>query len=122
MTLSGISRGLHPEIALHDPAWKEQLWRILDLLFANPHVTPTLDEYGMFLAYAASLRSGDLSRQVGAVVVSHEGNVLATGANDVPKNGGGLYCGRTPSVAHKVLTNGTLGADSTRTKRSATKW
>lgn len=45
----------------------------------------------MFLAYAASLRSADLSRQVGAVAVSARGEVIATGANDVPKHGGGLY-------------------------------
>jgi deoxycytidylate deaminase len=45
----------------------------------------------MFLAYAASLRSGDISRQVGAVVMSREGEVIATGANDVPRSGGGLY-------------------------------
>lgn len=45
----------------------------------------------MFLAYAASLRSADLSRQVGAVVVSSEREVIATGANDVPKFGGGQY-------------------------------
>ncbi len=45
----------------------------------------------MFLAYAASLRSADLSRQVGAVVVSAMGDIIATGANDVPAFGGGLY-------------------------------
>ena len=45
----------------------------------------------MFLAFAESLRSADLSRQVGAVVVSSAGEVIATGANDVPRHGGGLY-------------------------------
>ena len=45
----------------------------------------------MFLAYASSLKSLDLSRQVGAVVVSKEGEVISTGANDVPKAGGGQY-------------------------------
>ena len=44
----------------------------------------------MFLAFAASLRSADLSRQVGAVV-SKNNEVLATGANDCPRFGGGLY-------------------------------
>jgi deoxycytidylate deaminase len=45
----------------------------------------------MFLAYAASFRSGDLSRQVGAAIVGEGGEVLAVGCNDVPRFGGGLY-------------------------------
>lgn len=69
----------------------EQLSRILDLLFSAPVVSPTADEYAMFLAYAASLRSADLSRQVGAVISNIYGDIVATGANDVPRFGGGLY-------------------------------
>jgi deoxycytidylate deaminase len=69
---------------------KQSVWRILSLLFGNPYVTPTFDEYAMFMAFAASLRSADLSRQVGAVVTVEE-QVVATGANDCPKAGGGLY-------------------------------
>lgn len=69
----------------------DQLSRILDLLFSAPVVPPTADEYAMFLAYAASLRSADLSRQVGAVIANKEKDIVATGANDVPKFGGGLY-------------------------------
>ncbi|MCA9219799.1 MAG: dCMP deaminase family protein, partial [Planctomycetales bacterium] len=48
------------------------------------------DEYAMYLAFAAGLRSADLSRQVGAVVTKNN-QVLATGANDCPRAGGGLY-------------------------------
>ena len=70
---------------------KQSVWRILNLLFGNPYVTPTFDEYAMFLAFAASLRSADLSRQVGAVIASRENQVIATGANDCPKFDGGLY-------------------------------
>ena len=66
------------------------LWRILDLIFGKPYVTPTFDEYAMFMAFSAALRSADLSRQVGAVVTQQE-NIVATGANDVPKANGGLY-------------------------------
>ena len=69
----------------------DQLGRILDLIFGNPFETPRRDEYAMFLAFAASLRSGDLSRQVGAVVASEAGEIVSTGANDVPCYGGGLY-------------------------------
>lgn len=68
-----------------------ELRRFLDLVFGHQFHTPTPDENAMFLAYAASLRSADLSRQVGAVIVSREGEVVATGANDVPRAGGGLY-------------------------------
>jgi len=70
---------------------KADLWRALALLFGAPYVSPTADEYGMFLAYSASLRSVDLSRQVGAVVMSPHREILSTGCNDVPSPGGGLY-------------------------------
>lgn len=65
--------------------------RILEIIFGNPFETPTKDEYCMFLAYAASLRSADLSRQVGAVLVSEKGDITATGCNEVAKAGGGQY-------------------------------
>lgn len=68
-----------------------QLARILDLLFSCPTVSPTPEEYAMFMAYAASLRSADLSRQVGAVIATPSNDIVATGANDVPRFGGGLY-------------------------------
>jgi deoxycytidylate deaminase len=70
---------------------KEQVYRFLDIIFGNPHLTPSQDEHAMFLAHGAALRSGDLSRQVGAVLTSAQGDLLATGANDVPRAGGGLY-------------------------------
>jgi deoxycytidylate deaminase len=37
------------------------------------------------------MRSADLSRQVGAIIVNPEGDVISTGANDVPKASGGQY-------------------------------
>jgi len=70
--------------------FKNGLWRFLEILFGYPYNTPTFDEYAMFLAFASSLRSGDLSRQVGAVI-SKDHEILSTGANDCPKAGGGLY-------------------------------
>lgn len=69
---------------------KKQIWRILDLLFGRPYITPTFDEYSMFMAFSASLRSADLSRQVGAVLTKNQ-CIVSTGANDVPRHGGGLY-------------------------------
>lgn len=74
-----------------DGAYRAELERFFDLVFSNPYITPTQDEHGMFLAYASSLRSGQLSRQVGAALLSRRGDLLATGCNDVPKAGGGLY-------------------------------
>jgi deoxycytidylate deaminase len=70
---------------------KKQIWRTLDLLFGQTFHTPTREEHAMFLAYATAMRSGDLSRQVGAVVLSANGDVIATGANDVPVSRGGQY-------------------------------
>ncbi|MBI2220529.1 MAG: cytidine deaminase [Acidobacteria bacterium] len=70
---------------------EEQLVRFFDLVFGAPFVTPTLDEYAMFFAFASALRSAQYGRQVGAVVVSREGEIIGVGANDVPKFGGGLY-------------------------------
>jgi len=71
--------------------FNDQIGRIIDLVFGKPCVTPTKDEYAMFLAFAAATRSGDLSRQVGAVITTATGEIIATGANDVPCFGGGLY-------------------------------
>jgi hypothetical protein len=63
--------------------FQAEVERFVDLVFGSPTATPTPAENAMFLAHAASLRSADLSRQVGAVVVSRDGEVIGTGANDV---------------------------------------
>ena len=44
----------------------------------------------MFMAFSSSLRSSDLARQVGAVIARNN-EIIASGANDSPKAGGGLY-------------------------------
>lgn len=71
-------------------AVKNHLQRFLNLIFSNPHLHPTFDEFAMFMAFNSSIRSGDLSRQVGAVISKNK-QIISTGANDVPKFGGGLY-------------------------------
>jgi deoxycytidylate deaminase len=68
----------------------DRLDQFFQLLFGAPFTTPTPDEYAMFLAYSSALRSGDLSRQVGAVVIGRGGDLIGVGANDVPCHGGGL--------------------------------
>jgi len=65
--------------------------RYLALYFGNPFLTPTREEYAMFHAHAAALRSADLSRQVGAVVATDRGDVIAVGCNEVPRAFGGQY-------------------------------
>ena len=69
----------------------EQIDRFVALLLGNSFLTPTRDEYCMSQAYIAALRSGALGRQVGAVIATCDGQILATGTNEVPKYGGGQY-------------------------------
>jgi len=68
---------------------RKQIERFLSLLFDEELLTPTIDEYGMFMAFAAALRSAQRSRQVGASILSTRGEVLSVGTNEVPKFGGG---------------------------------
>ena len=69
---------------------KNTIQRFLELIFANPYKNPTFDEFAMFMAFNSSIRSSDLSRQVGAIIAKNE-QIIATGANDCPKYGGGQY-------------------------------
>jgi cytidine deaminase len=69
----------------------EQIDRFVRLLLGDLGETPFADEQFMYQAFAASLASGALGRQVGAVLVSPAREVLGIGWNDVPKGGGGLY-------------------------------
>jgi deoxycytidylate deaminase len=69
----------------------EQIDRFVRLILGDVSETPGRDEQFMFHALAASLASGALGRQVGAVLVSATAEVLGIGWNDVPKGGGGLY-------------------------------
>lgn len=68
-----------------------QAQRLIRLLFGAPFETPTWLEQAMYQAAGARLRSADAGRQVGAVVVDAEGELLVTGVNEVPKAGGGQY-------------------------------
>lgn len=94
---------------------EDQLCRFLDLIFGNPFQTPTDDEDGMALAYTSALRSSDLSRQVGAAIVSSTGEVLATGRNEVPAPGGGQYS--PPSEEVPTARDYDVGDDSNTKER-----
>lgn len=93
---------------------KREIGRFIEMIFGHPFHTPSRAEYLMYQATAASLRSSDMGRQVGAVVASIHGDVIAIGANEVPKVDGGLTWagdspdlrdfkehGRDPSIEHK---------------------
>lgn len=65
--------------------------RFVKAFFGRNNVAPTRDEFGSYMAKAASLRSVDLSRQVGAAITNDKGDLISIGCNEVPKFGGGNY-------------------------------
>jgi len=86
---------------------KRTIRRFVHLLFKHPFNTPLPDEYCQFLAHAAALRSGDLGRQVGAVIAtdSPQHDVVALGTNEVPRAGGGQFWPGDPND-HRDCKNG----------------
>lgn len=90
---------------------------MVELWFGYPFHTPTFDEYAMFMAFAAALRSADLSRQVGSVVAL-KNEIISTGANDCPKCGGGLYW---PERSGNCISDHPDGRDYMRGEDSNTK-
>lgn len=98
---SGVEHGQRVSKIFHDADFivsldsptpvRDQVRRFCDLIFGNNNISPTRQEYGMFLAKAAALRTLDLSRQVGAAIFSKSGEVISLGSNEVPKAGGGTY-------------------------------
>jgi deoxycytidylate deaminase/dephospho-CoA kinase len=65
--------------------------RFLELMLGTSIITPTINERAMYAAYSAARNSACLSRQVGAALTAADGEILATGWNDVPRAFGGLY-------------------------------
>lgn len=65
--------------------------RFIKAFFGHNGISPTKLEYGMYAAKAASLRSIDLSRQVGASIFTEDGELITQGCNEVPKPFGGTY-------------------------------
>lgn len=76
-----------------NPHWKinDEILRLIKIVSNQEIVRPTASETAMHAATAAGMRSACLSRQVGAALLDRSGNLLATGANEVPKAGGGVY-------------------------------
>jgi deoxycytidylate deaminase len=70
---------------------ENKLSRFLDIIHNIGVITPTKDEHAMYIAHSAAIKSACLSKQVGASITNKKGLVIATGCNDVPRFGGGLY-------------------------------
>jgi cytidine deaminase len=65
--------------------------RFVELIFGHPFHTPTREEFGMCMAFGASLRSSSLGRGVGAAILTPSGDVVSVGSNEAPRFGGGQY-------------------------------
>lgn len=82
----------------------EKIGRFIRAFFGRTDSAPSKDEYGMYAAKSASLRSSDLSRQVGAAIFSDDGELITQGCNEAPKAFGGTYWdGETPDYRDVVL-------------------
>jgi deoxycytidylate deaminase len=76
---------------IHKEEMEAKTVRFIDALFGKADIAPTKAEYGMYAAKSASLRSSDLSRQVGAAIFTSDGELITQGCNEVPKAFGGTY-------------------------------
>jgi len=83
------------EHSVNNPDWDtlEKLGRLVKILTHSEIVRPEVGEIAMHHAYAAMMQSACLSRQVGAALADRAGNIVATGTNEVPKAGGGVFMG-----------------------------
>ncbi|HEX2886143.1 MAG TPA: hypothetical protein VHP59_06875, partial [Vineibacter terrae] len=97
-----------------EDSMREHIRRYIEILFGYQFHTPTRDEHGMFNAKAAALRSADLSRQVGAILASHQGDILGSGCNEVPMAGGGIVWCDDEVNDHRDLR---LGYDTNAKKK-----
>lgn len=68
-----------------------KIQHFIKALFGDNKISPSKDEFGSYMAAAAALRSVDLSRQVGAAILTDHGDIVSLGCNEVPKAGGGNY-------------------------------
>lgn len=87
--------------------------RFINALFGRNNIAPTKDEFGSFMAKSASLRSVDLSRQVGAAILSQDGDLITVGCNEVPKPDGGNYWDEDPSKKRDIDKGGEANKEET---------
>lgn len=69
----------------------EDMQRFCNLILGQGLVRPTRAERAINHAYAAARQSSCLSRQVGSALTAEDGTIIATGTNDPPAYGGGVY-------------------------------
>lgn len=76
-----------------NPKWDipDHLERLVRLVTHLQIERPKIEETAMHAAGGAAMRSSCLSRQVGAALLDRNGNIVATGENEVPRAGGGVY-------------------------------
>ena len=74
--------------------FETQFEQFVYALLGCPESVPTTEETLMREARTAALCSADWSRQVGAVIATRRGSVIAVGRNDEPKVGGGVVSKR----------------------------
>ncbi len=84
---------------------KDTTIRFIDALFGRNDISPSVEEFGAYMAKAVSLRSVDLSRQVGAVLMNDDGDAIAMGCNEVPRPRGGIYSDNDPEK-HRDIDDG----------------
>ncbi len=87
--------------------------RFVEAIFGRTNIAPSRAEQGSYFAKAVSLRSVDLSRQVGAAIVSEEGDLISVGCNEVPKPGGGNYWDEDSDKARDVDRKSEANKDET---------
>jgi len=89
--------------------------RFIKAFFGDTKASPNKDEYGLYIAAAAALRSVDLSRQVGAAIFSKQGEVISLGCNEVPKASGGTYWTDDPALIYRDVE---LGLDTNNERKN----
>ncbi|CAF1022184.1 unnamed protein product [Brachionus calyciflorus] len=96
----------------------QSLERLFNLIFSDPFISPNKDEHFTSLAYNVAARSLSMSRQVGAVLVSENDEILSIGCNEFPKKGGGQYWNDdyNDSREFQLLKNGEKMVDSNKTE------
>ncbi len=75
---------------------EDKVKRYINLIFETQIVTPLTHEIAMYEAKSVAGNSACMSRQVGAVITTTQGEIIARGWNDVPKFGGNLITEDTP--------------------------
>lgn len=88
-----------------DATTERTMRRFVEAFFGKNALSPSIDEYGTYMAASAGLRSLDTSRQVGAAIFTKAGEVISLGTNEVPKFGGGTYWSND-SAPHRDFDEG----------------